>query len=317
MLLVSFKVTAAAILEIFLLGLLGSMLVRKKLLGSEGLDNLSRLVMEITLPLFIFSRFIKGFSFTGFPHWWRYPLLSIGMCILGFFIALPFIFSAKNGAEKRQFCSLVAFQNSGYLPIPLIAALLPAGEAEEAYIYLFLFLAGFNLLIWSVGPYMLSDQKTARFEFTKLFSSPVVATLLGISAVLSGINHFIPGFIYNAMKITGDCTLPLALFVVGGSLAEIKLKEKLNLKAIFFVVMAKLIIMPLVVLLFLLNLKVGYLAGLLLLIQAAMPPATSLSIILRQGKNNDFLVNPAILIAHLVSIVSVPLFLTIYFFMVK
>jgi predicted permease len=66
----SFKVTISAILEIFIIGLVGFVLVKRKLLSKEGLDNLSRLVIFITLPLLIICRFIQDFDFQSYPKWW-------------------------------------------------------------------------------------------------------------------------------------------------------------------------------------------------------------------------------------------------------
>ncbi len=317
MFIISFKVTIFAILEIFILGLIGFILVKRRLLSQEGLDNLTHLVIYITLPLFIITRVLKNFRFSLYPDWWLYPVLSIIITILGFLVAALFIWSAKTSDERRQFLSLVGFQNSGYLPLALVAALLPEEQAGSMFIYIFLFLVGFNLLIWSLGPYMLSSQKPARFEFGKLFSPPIIATFVGLALVFPGGMRLIPDFVFRPLKMAGDCTLPLAIFVIGGNLAEIKFKGRINKKAVALIILAKLILMPLIVLLFLARFKVPYLLGLLLIIQAAMPSATSLSIIIRQTKAKDYLINPSIFIGHIIAIFSIPLFLTLFFSMVK
>lgn len=313
----SFKVTISAILEIFIIGLVGFVLVKRRLLSREGLDILTQLVIFITLPLLIICRFIQDFDFQSYPNWWLYPILSIAIAALGFFVVTPFIYSTPNPKEKRQFLSLVGFQNSGYLPLALVAALLSREEAAVMFIYIFLYLVGFNLLIWSVVPYFLTYHKKNRFEFAKLFSPPVLATLFGLVLVYLGAQRFIPQFIFRPLKMIGDCTLPLALFVVGGSLAEVKLKQGTNKKAIFWVILAKLMIMPTIILIFLSKVKIPYLLGLFLLIQAAMPSATSLSIIIRQSKEEDYLINSSIFIGHIISIFSIPLFLTLYYFMIQ
>jgi predicted permease len=243
--------------------------------------------------------------------------LSIVIAALGFLVAAPFVRLVGKAKERRQFLSLVVFQNSGYLPLALVAALLSGEEAAVMFIYIFLYLVGFNLLIWSVVPYFLTYHKESRFEFAKLFSPPVLATLFGLVLVYLGVQRFIPQFIFRPLKMIGDCTLPLALFVVGASLAEVKFKQGVNKKAIFWVILAKLMIMPAIILLFLSKVKIPYLLGLFLLIQAAMPSATSLSIIIRQSKEEDYLINSSIFIGHIISIFSIPLFLTLYYFMIQ
>ena len=113
--------------------------------------------------------------------------------------------------------------------------------------------------------------------------------------------------------MVGDCTLPLAIFVVGAGLAEIEFSRKINKQALFFIFLTKLVLLPALVIFILFGIKMPYLVALLLIIEAAMPPATSLSVIIRHYKKEDYLINPAIFIGHLISIFTIPLFLSLFF----
>ena len=59
----SFKITGLAVAQIFLLGAIGYLLMKKGLLGEAGLDILSRLVVGLTLPLLIFCQLVKEFRY--------------------------------------------------------------------------------------------------------------------------------------------------------------------------------------------------------------------------------------------------------------
>jgi len=311
MFLESFKITGLAIFEIFLLGAIGYFLVKKNILGAEGLNALSRLVIEITLPVMIFVQLIKGFTFNLYPNWWIFPLISIAITIIGLVIGKIFAVFIKGGQHKMQFLSLVAFQNSGYLPLALTAALLPKAQQEPMFIYLFLFLLGFNLVIWSFGVYILSFHQNKRFELGSLFSPPVIATILSLFFIFLGLNRFLPGSLLKPLGLVGDCTLPLAMFVVGGNLAEIQLKH-VDIKAVALVTIIKLIL-PLLGLALIMKLKIDFLLGLLIMMQLAMPPATSLSVILRHYKKEDLLISQGIFFGHIISILLIPVFLSLYF----
>ena len=102
MFLLSFKVTVIAILQIFIIGLIGFILVKRKFLSSEGLENISRLVIFVTLPLLIICRFIEDFEFELYPDWWLYPILGIVLAVTGFLVAMPFTLSVNNLKEKRS-----------------------------------------------------------------------------------------------------------------------------------------------------------------------------------------------------------------------
>ncbi|MDI6606668.1 MAG: AEC family transporter, partial [Candidatus Omnitrophota bacterium] len=284
-----FRITASAMAQIFLLAAIGYLLVRRKIIGPEGLAALSRLVIEVTLPLLIFTKLAAGFSFRLYPRWWIFPLLSILVTLVGLLIGAPFMNSAKGQEHRRQFLSLVTFQNSGFLPMALIAALFTKAEADVMFIYLFLFLMGFNLVIWSLGVYMLSFHKNKKFELGSLFSPPVLATLFSLVFVFFGLNRLVPAAIYKPLKMVGDCTVPIALLVVGGNLAQIHL-GRVDKKAISLMLLAKMILLPALGLYLLTRLNLPLLVGLLIIMELAMPSATSLSVIVRHYKKEDLLI---------------------------
>jgi len=312
MFLESFLRTAPAVVQIFLLGAVGYFLIRKNILGPEGLDALSRLVVEITLPLLIFCQLIKDFSFTLYPDWWIFPLISIAVTLMGLAVGSVFTGFIRGQQQKVQFLSLVTFQNSGYLPLALVAALLPSYKLDTMFIYLFLFLLGFNLVIWSAGVYMLTFAKTKKFELGSLFSPPVIAAISSLIFIYLGLNKFVPDMVLKPLRMIGDCTLPLAMLVVGGNLASMHL-GRIDKKAMFCALLAKLVILPALGLWLVIKFRLPELIGLLILIQLAVPPATSLSLIVRHYKKEDLLISQGVFLSHIVSLITIPLFLSLYF----
>lgn len=311
----SFKITGQAVVQIILLGAVGYFLMKRKILGDAGLDILSRIVVEITLPLLIFCQLIRDFRFDLYPNWWMFPLASVLITVTGLAIGYIFVGLIKGAKHKWQFLSLVCFQNSGYLPLALIAALLPKYQANSMFTYLFLFLLGFNLIIWSFGVYMLSFHEKKKFEWASLFSPPVIAILASLAVVFLNLNRFVPDTILRPMRMIGDCTLPLAMFVVGASLALIKVKH-VAIKPVLLIILVKLIILPVLGLFFIMKFKLPELIGLLIIMELAAPPATSLSVISRRYKKEDLLISQGIFFGHLVSLVTLPVFLSLYFIIV-
>lgn len=320
----SFKTTFVATLQIFLLGSIGFLLVRKRLISEDGLRILSRLVIEVTLPLLIFCQFVERFSFSAFSNWWIFPILSLIITALGFLCGEAILILHKEMPNKKEFLSLLGFQNSGYLPLILIATILPFPQREAMLNYLFLFLLGFNLVIWSFGVWFLRsscpESELAggnaticlkNFELGSLFSPPVLATIISLFLIAVGLNKFVPSVIIKLLKMIGECTMPLAMLVVGGNLAQIRI-FKMEKTAIASLVVTKLIFFPLVVLFILIIFKVNPLIGLLILLQAAMPSATSLSLIARHYKLEEEFLNQGIFITHIASLITIPFLLGIY-----
>lgn len=308
----SFKVTAGAVAQLFFLGAIGYILVRREVLGHEGLKTLSRLVVEIVFPAMIFTQLVRNFSFSLYPEWWIFPLISILIIAFGFIVGSIFLYFLKGTSHKEQFLGLVAFQNSGYLPLGLIASLLPQAKADVILIYLFLLLLGFDLLVWSFGVYLLTAQHSKKFELASIFSPPVIANLFALALVGAGLNKAIPSAVMKPLELIAGCTLPLAMFVVGGNIATFK-PEHIDKKAVSFISLAKLIIMPAVGLWAVLAFKLPELIGLLIIMQLAMPSATSLSVIIRHYHKEDLLISQGVFFSHIISIITIPLFLSLYF----
>lgn len=307
-----FKITGIAVFQIFLLAVIGYLLIKRKFLSGGGLDAISSLVMDVTLPALIFCQLIRDFSFQLYPDWWIFPLISIAITGLGLASGFLFSFFIKGREHKLQFISLVGFQNSGYLPLALAAALLSGRELAAMFIYLFLFLAGFNLVMFSVGVYILNFHKEAEFNWSRLLSAPVVATLLSLAVIFLGLRRFVPEAVIKPLQILGESTLPLAMLVVGGNLAEINLKS-FDKKAMPLLILAKMIILPLIGAVVLSFLRMPKLIGLLIIMQLAVPSAVTLSVFLRNYKKEDLLVSQGILSTHLAGVITIPLFLIIYF----
>jgi len=314
----SFKITGIAVGQIFLLAVLGYLLLKRKFLNADGLDALSRLTMDVTLPILIFCQLMKDFSFMRYPNWWALPLISLSVTGLGLGVGFLFLKVVKGQQQKLQFLSLVGFQNSGYLPLALVASLLSGDNLSVIFIYIFLFLTGFNLCLFSLGVYILNYSKEVKFRWQSLFSMPVIATLVSLIVIFIGLNKFIPEMVFKPLRMLGDTTLPLAMLVVGGNLAQFNLGQ-IDKKPMALLILSKMIILPLLGLGLIFIFNVPALISLLLLIQLSMPSAVTLSVILSTYKKEDFLVSQGILLTHIVSVFTIPLFLIIYFsrFMLK
>ncbi|MCX7927650.1 MAG: AEC family transporter [Candidatus Omnitrophica bacterium] len=308
----AFQVTLTGVSSSFILGGIGFFLIKRNLLGIGGLNTISLLTVEVTLPLLIFSRLLKSFSFHTFPQWWLFPVLSLAITALGFIVGYFCSGFLKEKEERLQFISLVAFQNSGYLPLTLLSSLLPNHKQELILIYLFLFLLGFNLVMFSLGIYMLTYFDKKEFDFKSLFNPPVVATLLGLAVVWLGWQHFFPSWVLNPLEKIGDCTVPLAMIVVGGNLALIRINQR-YLKPITMFTLAKLVIMPLIGLWFIFVWSTPEMLGFLIILQLAMPPATNLSVIVSRYNAKDILISQGIFWGHLFSLITIPVFLSLYF----
>lgn len=309
----SFMTIFGSISELVIIGAVGFFVVRRGIIRDEGVKMLSDLVICLFLPCFMFSQIIERFSFSIYPDWWIFPFYSAIISFTGYACGSLFLAADKSLSKNRgEFLGITTFQNSGYLPLPLVAALLPASAANEMYIFIFLFLIGFNMTIFSFGVMMLSPKKDQRFDYRHMFNAPVVATLLALALAFFNVNMMVPQFVARPVEFLGRCAIPLSILVVGGNLAALKTGQGADFRPLGLSLLIKLMVLPLIFLGFVILVKPKPLVGLLILLQACMPPAALLSVITRNQNQAGRLINQAIFYGHIASIVTIPLFLAVY-----
>jgi hypothetical protein len=269
------------------------------------------MVIQVIFPALIFSQLIRKFTFSLYPQWWIFPLISLAITVAGFALALLFKGVLSKPALKEQFFSLIAFQNSGYLPLAIVAAIFSGEQLSTMFIYIFLFLLGFDLVMWSLGIHMLTRKAEQKFKLSSIFSVPVITSLASLLIIFLGLNRFIPLGALVPVEMIGNCTLPLAMFIVGGNIAFIRL-EHVRKVEVFWILLCKLVILPIAGLYLVILFKLPELLGFLIVMQLAMPSATSLSVIISHHKKEDALISQGIFYTHIVSLVTIPLFLSLY-----
>ena len=169
-------------------------------------------------------------------------------------------------------------------------------------------------MAWSLGIYLLTYEKQIKFKLQSIFSVPVIANLASLFLIALGLNKLIPEVLLKPLAMVGNCALPLAMIVVGGNIALITLKD-IDRKAVSLFLLGKLIILPALGLLIVLKLSLPYLLGFLIVMQLAMPSATSLSVIIRRHNREDTLISQGVFFTHLLSLLTIPLFLSLYLFL--
>jgi predicted permease len=309
----SLKTVGLGVLEIFLISFIGFFILNKKILTEGSLKTLSSLIINITFPFLIFSNVITRFNVKDYPDWWVYPLGAIALVALG--CALGFIVSKTDYLlkEKREFIGLMGFQNASYLPLPLVAAMFPKPEAERYFIYIFMFILGYIPIMSSIGVVLITGKKFTKSNLIGSLTPPFYAIVISLILAGIGIGKYIPNMILHPIKLLGDCTIPLAMVVLGGVI-YVNFKNRIHLKkrTIFELVTTKLILLPVLVLflvrLFNLNRELSF----LLVLESTMPSATTLVSFAKNYNGNYEFIGQSTFYLYLFSLITIPLCIVFY-----
>ncbi len=301
-----------AIMPIVVLGGAGFVLFRRKVLDDHTLGALSVVLVNLFLPALIFHRFINNFEFSQFPLWWAYPFLGFGIVGVGFLFSCAVFAPFKELKHKEQLMALITFQNSGYIPLLLVSSLFSGAQQQALFVKIFLLVVGFSLSIWSLGVRLLTEQAGRKAYIKTMLNTPFVMTFVSIAIVYSGWHKHVPYIINEPARLLGGCALPVAMIIVGGNLAHASVKNIIS-PALSWTIFIKLILLPALALGLVLALRLEFFLGFLILLEFAVPSALTLSIICRHFNAQEKYINHGLLLGHVLSIVTIPFFLALYF----
>lgn len=293
---VLFLCAVKSVLTILIAASAGTFLVKFKVLNNESLRVISKVVFLVTLPALLITKVATAIDISTLKELWIFPLSAVVVIYTGFALGkiANKIFGIK-GDLKGLVVAASGLGNSAFLPIPLIVAvcaIFPAFQDPESSARGITFISAyvmiFSPLLWINGYNLMAGQEKHHLKLKYFFPPPVIGILIGITIglipVLKNTFCFPDGMLYplfSACNIIAAATIPLALIVLGGRFA-IPESGKVDNKAVISIITIKQIILPL--------LALGYIAGLryfkiipmdplialILIVEAAVPPATNL-----------------------------------------
>jgi predicted permease len=308
----AFTSTFSALAVVFLVvGAAGSM-VRARLITQDQINGLATATVSVFLPCLIFSNVLTNFEPGAMPVWWVIPLIGILMPMVG--IILGVLVFVREMPAKRNLLPVASMQNAGYLVLPVGVALYPA-EFDTFALYCFLFILGYNPVLWSVGKLLATDDGRAKLSWRGLLSPPLWANVGAVVAVLLGLDRFVPKVVVDAVELLGRGTVPVATFVLGAVLGSISLRIRPYLFDAFRVLLIKMAILPLltVVLLMLSGVNESYpLLAQFFVIESAAAPAAGLILQVRSYGGDETKIGSLMFLSYLACALAMPVWLALW-----
>lgn len=303
---------SSKIISLFLLILIGYIGKKVGFIKSDIKGHLSNLVLNITLPLYIFTAMQFEFS--------KSVLLETGLLVvisvfyyLGAFIVANLVTGTFKIKDMRRdiFQYMIIFSNVGYMGYPIMYQL----AGENGMFYAAIYNLSFNVLTWTLGVYIMSrhqseiERQSIKERLVHVLNPSLFAVVLGFLFFVLSIK--IPATLLDTFKSVGSTTTPLSMMFIGIILSEIEIKEIINDAGVLFISIIRLLIMPLMTygLLSLLGFE-----GLLLTIPvvlSAMPTSANSAIVASRYHNDYQLASKMIFISTLLCIVTIPIILMI------
>ncbi len=306
-----------ALARVFLVIIVAGFLVRKKVISQEQITALSKVTVLIFLPALVFANTIKHFNTENFPYWWTLPIIGILMSLIGFiFAAGVFVVDFK---KNKNLTAIASMQNAGYLVLPIGQVIYPEHFNEFA-ILTFLFILGYNPILWTLGKYLSTSSETSiKFKTKDLITPPAIANIISLLIVILGVQNIFPTFIIDSVDLVGGAAVPVATFVLGATLGTVSLKKFPKIWNIIRVTFVKYILLPAVTIVILYWFKIYETNPLLadfFVIQSAAAPATGLILQVRTYGGNVQKVSEMMLLMYVICLIALPFWIAIWHILV-
>ncbi len=310
----TFIIPFIAILKLFLVSLAGYILFRINLI-KKFYNYLLFYVVDIGLPILIIGRMTLKLNYSNLNKYLFVLIAGAIIVIAGFLIGLLTANIFKIEKEyKSIFISLMTFTNMGYLPIPLFQAIFKGSDIIQAQLYVFLIIIPFHLFLWSIGVPLVLNRPFKLKELKFKFTSPFVAVLIGLIIPIFKVNPSALKPILPYFNFITESLNPLIMLMLGGAFANMNLSNIKFDRHVFLVVLAKLIIVPGIAFLIIINLNISLILKIFLIVEFAVPPAVNIVIINKRyggtEKNLKFILS-SMVFSYLLIILTLPFFLAL------
>ncbi len=303
------SVVITAVTSLFMIMLIGVYTQRRGIISPEVNKGLNIILVNISLPMLIMSSFMTSFDNGLMENIQRAFLFSfiayLIVIIVTQILAIPIKGSKKNVVKFANI-----FTNGGFMGIPILYAIYGA----EGVIYGAVLSMFFNILVFTYGIILykgIDKDKDIKKQIVDIIKNPVmIATVLGLVIMFFSIK--LPTALVNSIKYVGSMTTPLSMITIGYILGRVKIKEHLKDWTIYYVNFTKLIIMPLLIIMFFK--LIGHTSNVAnsVIIQMALPTATLASIFSERFEKEVEYSTIIVVTTTLLSMITIPIIVGLF-----
>ena len=284
---------------ILLLILVGYFTVKKGMFTKESLGRITSFLLYIVTACLIVSSFLSAES--GKLDGWTLLLAAVLPALsIVISIALSYLFFRKEPSGRRRVLRFsMIFCNVGFMGIPLVEGIV----GSEGVLYGSFFIAVFNIFCWTYGYVMMGGGKVRLKAL--LLNPGVIGLAIGLPLYLLDVP--VPALFVEPVELISALNTPLAMIVVGGYIAQVKLRAFVSDLAVYKMAVLRLVVAPLLYLALVWLLRPDETLLMSTVIQAATPVAANCVLFAVQYDSDAELASKSVAVSTALSVVTIPL----------
>jgi len=252
----SFFAVAEKVGLLFILIAVGFLCQRIRLLTEEANKCLGDLIIYVVNPCVI----INAFSSTVYSRAEIIDVLkNIGLSAvidasahIIMILAVHLIFRFRSEDRRRLMRFAAVFSNAGFIALPLAQALIDTPTSREGSLYTAVYLAVFNIALWTWGLFDMSGE-TDDMNWKKVLLNPgIIGVIVGLFLLTSPLYITVgesagirlPGIISDVLSTISALNLPLPMFMIGFYLGKADILAAFRDGWSFVCILIRLLVFP-------------------------------------------------------------------------
>lgn len=300
----SFSNILAEILILVIYVILGFYIKKKKYLTDAGIQDISKIVVNVAMPLLVISAINIDYK-AEYVH--NMIIIAIASFLYLTIVTLissrlaPRISDIDNHKSSIRYS--LTFGNTVFLGYPISYALF----GELGIFYASIYVAMQNIFQWTVGVHIFKREKFSLTSLKRLLNPGLIAITIGLVMFFIGLKT--PSYLLRVIKGVGAISVPLALMIIGATLSEYKLKDIIVDREAQKVSILKSVIFPAVFLFVLMFLPFNPMIKGILIIQTAAPVQASAALFAKNFGGASGIVAKCVAFTTLLCTITIPVFL--------
>lgn len=300
-------------LMLFAMMVTGFITFRMKVFDSVGQHQISKVVVNVLNPCLMISAIAgdkpsdsEKLTIQNFIAALVFYIIFIMASYIYYFIRKRI---GKKDMQELKLEQLMLFlSNLGFFGIPVVKALF----GDEYVIYLIFYMLLFNIVAYTLGIFlaMPKDGKNPGFSPKHIINAGTVISLIAITLYLASVP--IPDTIGDFFTYMGNACIPLSMLLIGGSLAQLDLKEVFTDRNIYLFILLRNIIVPGIGILVLRMLPFDTAIVKICCLTASMPIAALTGMLAEEYAHKGNYCNKMIAMSTILSVITVPLLSLLY-----
>lgn len=286
------------LISLFLMMLTGYIAARSGIITADFRRKLSSFTLNIACPGIIISSVLESESVPS-------DMISALGASLLFYLLMTVLAAVlvRVVPTKKEHYGLdqlmLVFTNVGFMGIPVIQSIYGA----EGVALLSMFIMTFNAFFFSYGVMLI--QRGTKFNPKSLINASIIAALIALFLGVTGLH--LPAVIENTLASIGSMNTPLAMIIIGSSLAFCRLDDTLRNKRLYRVALLRMLVMPLLMLFIVRLIPMDPMLAGISVVMAAMPIAGNCGMLSDLYTPEDMTASHAIIVSTLLSGITLPL----------